>query len=198
MALANAARKLTNLLPAVEDSSEALAAVLRQHSSSLVLLHDELSDLAKRLELPQQQLVHNMQAVATALEASSASEDKVKTQQHTCCVLSKALAFHMSIWKCKASTAVVAKCMLDVMKGIAEPLQGKMHLAMQQLMHTTLQLMSSNPTCAADHNCLPLAQASLLKAISFAIGSFPDLQQRSWDMGESAQQNCGLYQLAVQ
>lgn len=190
LALANAARKLTKFLPAIEDSSEALAAILRQHTSSLVLQHDELSHLAKHLELPQQQLVHNMQAVATALEASAASEDTVTTQQHTCCVLSKALAFYTSMWKCKASTAAVAKCMLAVMKGIAEPLQGEMHLAMQQLVYTMLQHMSSSPTCAADHNCLPLAQASLLKAISFAIGSFPDLQQRSWDMGESAQHIC--------
>ncbi len=136
-----------------------------------------------------------MQAVARAVVASSASEDTINTQQRTCCVLSKALAFHMSIWKCKEATAVVAKCMLDVMKGIAEPLQGEMHLAVQQLIHTTLQHMSSSPTCTADHNCLPLAQASLLEATSFAIRSFPDLQQRSWDMGESAQQICTLTSL---
>ena len=91
----------------------------------------------------------------------------------------------------------MAECMLDVMKRIAEPLQGEMHMAMQQLMHTTLQHLSSSPTCAADHNCLPLAQASLSRAISFAIESFPDLQQRSWDMGESAQQDCDLTQLAA-
>ncbi|DBA93243.1 TPA: hypothetical protein ACH3X2_003536 [Trebouxia sp. C0005] len=44
--------------------------------------------------------------------------------RQACCVLSKALAFHKSIWKCKTSTVVVAKRMLDVMGGIAEPLQG--------------------------------------------------------------------------
>ncbi|KAA6423219.1 MAG: hypothetical protein FRX49_07206 [Trebouxia sp. A1-2] len=61
--------------------------------------------------------------------------------RQACCVLSKALAFHKSIWKCKTSTVVVAKRMLDVMGGIAEPLQGEMHLAMQQLMHAMLLLI---------------------------------------------------------
>ena len=197
LSLANAVRTLTKMLPAIEDSSEALSIILRQHSSSLVPLHDELSDLAKRVKLAQQQFLHDMQEIAAALEASASSQETVETQHRTCCVLSQALVSNMSLWKCKAPTAVVANSMLDVMKGMAEPLDGQMHVAVQQLLHATLQQMSSSATCSAEHHCLPVAQASLLRAISFAVGRFPDLQQRSCDMGEPTQHSCMLYQLAA-
>ncbi|KAA6422928.1 MAG: hypothetical protein FRX49_06917 [Trebouxia sp. A1-2] len=52
LAVANATRKLMNLLPVVEDSSEALAAILQQHSSSLVPLRDKWK--AKALKRTQQ------------------------------------------------------------------------------------------------------------------------------------------------
>ena len=48
----------------------------------------------------------------------------------------------MCTCKCKAPTAVVAKCMLDIMKIMEEPVDGQMHLAVQQLelLHSQMHL----------------------------------------------------------